>query len=205
MSQDLARPAWMEDRLGEAITRLTTRMGDANFTALAKAATLVGQWGAVQELLACSDFFAEQVARQHEWLCGALADGTLLEGCDWMAQDWDRALYALLPSTQSEPEALAALRIFRHREMVRILWRDHAQLARLEEAFEALSQLADCCIRAALNAGRLYEVDLRLRPDGDSGLVATTLPALRRYQLESAWVWEHQALVRSRVVAGDSH
>merc|ERR1711965_270606 len=53
-------------------------------------------------------------------------------------------------------------------------------------------------------SGRLYEVDLRLRPDGDSGLVATTLPALRRYQLESAWTWEHQALVRSRTVAGDS-
>lgn len=53
-------------------------------------------------------------------------------------------------------------------------------------------------------SGRLYEVDLRLRPDGDSGLVATSLPALRRYQMESAWVWEHQALVRTRVVAGDA-
>ncbi len=53
-------------------------------------------------------------------------------------------------------------------------------------------------------SGRLYEIDLRLRPDGDSGLVATTLSALRRYQLESAWTWEHQALVRSRTVAGDS-
>ena len=151
MSQDLARPAWMEDRLDEAITRLTTRIGDAGFTALTQAATSAGQWRTFQELLACSDFFGEQVTRQHEWLCGALADGTLLEGRDWVAQDWDRALHALLPATQSEPEGLAALRIFRHREMVRILWRDHAQLARLEEAFEALSQLADCCIRAAIS------------------------------------------------------
>ena len=54
------------------------------------------------------------------------------------------------------------------------------------------------CIR-----DRLYEVDLRLRPDGDSGLVATTLTGFKRYQLESAWTWEHQALVRSRTVAGD--
>ena len=52
--------------------------------------------------------------------------------------------------------------------------------------------------------GRLYEVDLRLRPNGDSGLVATTLAAIRRYQFESAWTWEHQALVRSRTVAGDA-
>jgi glutamate-ammonia-ligase adenylyltransferase len=151
MSQDPDRPAWMAGRLSEAITRLTTRIGDADCTALTQAAKAASQWRVFQELLACSDFFGEQAARQHEWLCGALADGTLLEGRDWMAQDWDRALYALLPSTQSEPEALAALRIFRHREMVRILWRDHARLASLEEAFEALSQLADCCIRAALS------------------------------------------------------
>ena len=150
MPMDPDRPAWMAGRLSEAITRLTTRIGDAGFTALTQAAKAKSQWRVFQELLACSDFFGEQVARQYEWLCGALADGTLLEGRDWMAQEWDRALYALLPSTQSEPEALAALRIFRHREMVRILWRDHAQLASLEEAFEALSQLADCCIRAAL-------------------------------------------------------
>ena len=71
--------------------------------------------------------------------------------------------------------------------------------------YTRLAQRVVHVLSAQTYAGRLYEVDLRLRPDGDSGLVATTLPALRRYQLESAWVWEHQALVRSRVVAGDSH
>lgn len=52
-------------------------------------------------------------------------------------------------------------------------------------------------------AGILFETDLRLRPNGDAGLVASSLEAWRKYQLESAWVWEHQALTRARFVAGD--
>ena len=70
--------------------------------------------------------------------------------------------------------------------------------------YTRLAQRVVHILSAQTYAGRLYEVDLRLRPDGASGLVATTLPALRRYQLESAWIWEHQALVRTRVVAGDA-
>ena len=140
----------MEDCLGEAMTRLTMRIGDAGFTTLTDAVAAAGQSRAFQELMAGSDFFGEQVARQHEWLGDALAEGTLLESRDWGADHWDRALSALIPPTQSEQGSLAALRIFRHREMLRNLWRDHAQLASLEEAFEALSQLADCSIRAAL-------------------------------------------------------
>ena len=84
----------MEDRLSEAMTRLTTRIGDAGFTALTDAVEAAGQWRTFQELLACSDFFGEQVARQHEWLGDALADGTLLESRDWVAEHWDRALSA---------------------------------------------------------------------------------------------------------------
>ncbi len=53
-------------------------------------------------------------------------------------------------------------------------------------------------------SGRLYEVDLRLRPDGDAGLVAASVEAFERYQVESAWTWEHQALTRARFAAGDS-
>ncbi len=52
-------------------------------------------------------------------------------------------------------------------------------------------------------AGRLYEVDMRLRPSGNSGLLVTTLDAFRDYQQKEAWVWEHQALTRSRGLAGD--
>lgn len=51
-------------------------------------------------------------------------------------------------------------------------------------------------------AGRLYEIDTRLRPSGQAGLLVTSLESFRRYQIEKAWVWEHQALLRSRAVAG---
>jgi len=50
--------------------------------------------------------------------------------------------------------------------------------------------------------GPLYEVDTRLRPSGNSGLLVTSLQALDRYQKDDAWTWEHQALLRARAVAG---
>ena len=51
-------------------------------------------------------------------------------------------------------------------------------------------------------AGQLYEVDMRLRPDGAKGLLVSTLSAFEKYQNEQAWTWEHQALVRARPIAG---
>ena len=51
--------------------------------------------------------------------------------------------------------------------------------------------------------GVLYEVDARLRPDGGKGMLVNSLNALAAYLHESAWTWEHQALVRARVVAGE--
>ncbi len=53
-------------------------------------------------------------------------------------------------------------------------------------------------------SGLLYEVDMRLRPSGNSGLLVSTLTAFDRYQHNDAWTWEHQALARARGVAGDS-
>lgn len=52
-------------------------------------------------------------------------------------------------------------------------------------------------------SGQLYEIDMRLRPNGKSGMLVSSLKAFERYQFEKAWVWEHQALVRARAVAGD--
>ncbi|HUR41216.1 MAG TPA: bifunctional [glutamate--ammonia ligase]-adenylyl-L-tyrosine phosphorylase/[glutamate--ammonia-ligase] adenylyltransferase [Verrucomicrobiae bacterium] len=54
------------------------------------------------------------------------------------------------------------------------------------------------------HAGRVYEVDLELRPDGRRGLTVNALPAFAQYQQHSAWTWEHQALTRARPVAGDA-
>lgn len=53
------------------------------------------------------------------------------------------------------------------------------------------------------SSGILYEVDLRLRPQGDAGLLACSLDAFEDYQNSEAWTWEHQALVRARVVYGE--
>jgi [glutamine synthetase] adenylyltransferase / [glutamine synthetase]-adenylyl-L-tyrosine phosphorylase len=52
-------------------------------------------------------------------------------------------------------------------------------------------------------AGRLYEVDMRLRPNGKGGFLMTGIDAFERYQQKEAWTWEHQALLRARAVAGD--
>jgi glutamate-ammonia-ligase adenylyltransferase len=52
-------------------------------------------------------------------------------------------------------------------------------------------------------AGRLYEVDMRLRPNGKGGFLMTGIDAFERYQHQDAWTWEHQALLRARAIGGD--
>jgi [glutamine synthetase] adenylyltransferase / [glutamine synthetase]-adenylyl-L-tyrosine phosphorylase len=52
-------------------------------------------------------------------------------------------------------------------------------------------------------SGVLYEVDMRLRPNGNSGMMVSSLETFETYQHQGAWTWEHQALIRARVVAGD--
>jgi len=52
-------------------------------------------------------------------------------------------------------------------------------------------------------AGRLYEVDVRLRPSGKGGMLITRVGAFVEYQEKEAWTWEHQALLHARAVAGD--
>jgi glutamate-ammonia-ligase adenylyltransferase len=51
-------------------------------------------------------------------------------------------------------------------------------------------------------SGQLYEIDTRLRPEGNKGLLVTSTDAFERYQEANAWTWEHQALLRARAVAG---
>ncbi|MDX1451819.1 MAG: bifunctional [glutamate--ammonia ligase]-adenylyl-L-tyrosine phosphorylase/[glutamate--ammonia-ligase] adenylyltransferase [Oleiphilaceae bacterium] len=52
--------------------------------------------------------------------------------------------------------------------------------------------------------GDLYEVDMRLRPSGNSGMLVSSLAAFEKYQRQDAWTWEHQALVRARAICGDA-
>jgi glutamate-ammonia-ligase adenylyltransferase len=69
--------------------------------------------------------------------------------------------------------------------------------------FARLTQALVTALTAPMAEGRLYEVDMRLRPSGRQGPVAVSLPAFRDYQMGEAWTWEHLALTRARPVAGD--
>jgi glutamate-ammonia-ligase adenylyltransferase len=71
------------------------------------------------------------------------------------------------------------------------------------ENYARLSQRLNTWLSSQTPAGILFETDLRLRPNGDSGLLAVSVNAFRDYQLNNAWVWEHQALTRARFCAGD--
>ncbi len=77
------------------------------------------------------------------------------------------------------------------------------QSAPAAEKLGRVAQRVNTWLTSLTAAGVLYETDLRLRPDGASGLLVTSLPAFREYQLERAWTWEHQALTRARACAGD--
>jgi len=72
-----------------------------------------------------------------------------------------------------------------------------------EMFFARLGQRIIHILSTATPAGVLYEIDTRLRPSGNSGLLVSSLVAFEKYQQQSAWTWEHQALVRARPVAGD--
>src|SRR5271154_260794 len=69
--------------------------------------------------------------------------------------------------------------------------------------YARLTQRLISALTAPTKAGRLYEVDMRLRPSGRQGPLATQLSSFRLYQQEEAETWEHMALTRARVVAGD--
>ncbi len=68
--------------------------------------------------------------------------------------------------------------------------------------FTRLGQRIIHLLTTQTTSGALYEVDMRLRPSGAAGLLVSSLGAFQRYQENEAWTWEHQALVRARVLVG---
>ena len=70
--------------------------------------------------------------------------------------------------------------------------------------FTRLGQRVIHILTTQTTSGILYEVDMRLRPSGASGLLVSSLSAFQKYQSNEAWTWEHQALVRARVLTGAS-
>ncbi len=73
-----------------------------------------------------------------------------------------------------------------------------------QATYSRLAQRINTWLGTLTSTGILYETDLRLRPDGASGLLVSSTEAFRDYQLNHAWVWEHQALSRARFVCGDA-
>ena len=76
------------------------------------------------------------------------------------------------------------------------------------EVYSMLARRLMTWLTAQTSSGKLFEIDLRLRPDGNAGLMVSSLPAFARYQRNEdghgAWPWEHQALTRARYSAGSS-
>jgi glutamate-ammonia-ligase adenylyltransferase len=80
---------------------------------------------------------------------------------------------------------------------------DSPEVVEHEVFFLRLAQRLVHLLTVHTAAGRLYEVDVRLRPSGKAGLAFTHVGAFEHYQRHEAWTWEHQALLHSRWVAGD--
>jgi len=73
-----------------------------------------------------------------------------------------------------------------------------------QEIYARLGKRLNTWMSTLTQAGTLYETDLRLRPDGASGLLVSSLEAFADYQQNKAWTWEHQALTRARYCCGDT-
>jgi [glutamine synthetase] adenylyltransferase / [glutamine synthetase]-adenylyl-L-tyrosine phosphorylase len=82
------------------------------------------------------------------------------------------------------------------------LYDDPHELA--SEIYARLAQRINVWLSTATAAGTLFEIDLRLRPNGNAGLLVTDIKGFVQYQESHAWVWEHQALTRARFCAGDA-
>ena len=72
------------------------------------------------------------------------------------------------------------------------------------QTYMRLGQRITTWLSSQTSSGIVYEIDTRLRPNGESGMLAISLDGFRDYEEKSAWVWEHQALTRARFVAGDN-
>jgi glutamate-ammonia-ligase adenylyltransferase len=121
----------------------------------------------------------------------------------------EACLAAALDAVQREPGALAILALGKlggrelgyaaDLDVVFVYEGDDEALVR----FSRLAQRLLGALRQRTPRGRLYELDTRLRPSGSQGLLVSSLAGWRRYHAESAQLWEHQALLKLRAVAGD--
>ena len=127
--------------------------------------------------------FASEYGTIHGGSCAVLAMGKL--GSREMTAASDLDLVLLYDFDEAAPESDGERRL-------------HAV-----QYFTRITQRLVSSLTAATRRGRLYEVDMRLRPSGGKGPVATQIRGFATYQIEEAETWEHMALTRARVIAGD--
>lgn len=144
----------------------------------------------------------EQVADE----LSALADATVQLALEWC--------WAELPQRHRDHPSFAVLAYGKlgGKELgygsdldIVFLYDDAADNA--QDVYAAFARKLVWCLTAHTAAGRLFEIDTRLRPNGNAGLLVTSLEAFEAYQRgrgsNTAWTWEHQALTRARCCAGD--
>lgn len=175
--------------LNEARQALSFRIGLAALDSRQPASTSTRQLAALADAVLATvlQLARDELRAAHGEVPGscfaALAYGSL-GGCELgFGSDLDLVfLYDALPAAESDgPRPLDAQR-----------W--HARLAQKIVGY----------LQVPTAAGRLYDVDVRLRPDGSKAMLVSTLASFADYQRERAWTWEKQALVRARWVAGDA-
>lgn len=86
-------------------------------------------------------------------------------------------------------------------DLVYVFDDDHPEAV---DTYTRLARRLTSWLTVPTGAGLLYDVDLRLRPNGEAGFTVISIQAFERYQQEQAWTWEHQALTRARFIAGDN-
>ncbi|HEV2188640.1 MAG TPA: bifunctional [glutamine synthetase] adenylyltransferase/[glutamine synthetase]-adenylyl-L-tyrosine phosphorylase [Stellaceae bacterium] len=139
-------------------------------------------------LVALVSAVSEDFARAHGTVPGGetalLAMGRLGSREMTLASDLDLILIYDAPETSAESDGARPLAVSTY--------------------YARLTQRLIGAITAPTGEGRLYEVDMRLRPSGASGPIATSLDSFALYQRQSAWTWEHMALTRARPVSGSA-
>ncbi|WP_371153333.1 glutamine-synthetase adenylyltransferase [Jannaschia sp. 2305UL9-9] len=144
-----------------------------------------------------------------------LAEATL-DAC-WRVSEAEAARrYGRVPGMQLAVLGMGSLgagRLTARSDLDLVVLHDGAPMDALSDGRRALApsqwaakatQVLITALTAPMGDGRLYEVDMRLRPSGKQGPVATSLDAFRSYQATEAWVWEHMALTRARALTGDA-
>lgn len=95
--------------------------------------------------------------------------------------------------------------VFLHEEHEGDEMTDGAKPVSVRQFYSKVAQKILMLFNTRMSSGVLYDIDTRLRPDGEAGLLVSTFHAFELYQKNSAWTWEHQALVRARPVFGEDH